>query len=235
MTQTASYLCSFSYPLWLSLSLETHAEALFRMMYTALSLRPYLRPPSGGTEASYWFLALGYFNLVLPSFLPATRDALWLRAKSIGTQTQAVLRSRFLLPRVKIASTQRGARVRGLDPASLVNAGEFGVPPPDARASLLTSSEPAPSAALMGLSLVGNLDKVYDPTKGGYADAIELHTVTTASKLKPGGLLLLAHSFGGRLWLHLCFDSNGFAQGRIEAFWEEMNKVVREYLVEGDE
>jgi hypothetical protein len=130
-------------------------------MYTALSLRPYLRPPLG----------------------------------NIGTQTQAVLRSRFLLPRVKIASNQRGARTRGLDPASLVKAGEFGVPPPDARASLLTSSKPAPSAALMGLSLVGNFDKVYDPAKGGYADAIELHTITTASKLKPGGLLLLAHSF----------------------------------------
>jgi hypothetical protein len=197
-------------------------------MYTALSLRPYLVPPPGGELASYWFLALGYFNLVLPAFLPTSRDAVWLRAKSVGTQTQLVLRSRFLLPRVKIASTQRGAHARGLDASSV------GVPPSNALDSL-APRKPAPSAALMGLSLVGNLDKVYDPVKGGYEDAIELQTVTTASRLKPGGLLLLAHSFGGKLWVHLCYDSNGFSQGRMEAFWEELGKVVREYLVEGDD
>jgi hypothetical protein len=198
------------------------------MMYTAMSLRPYLTPPSGGDLASYWFLALGYFNLVLPAFPPASRDVLWLRAKSVGKQTQTVLRSPFVVPRVKIAAAQRGARARGVDAASV------GVPPSDALAAL--SPRPAaPSAALMGVSLVGNLDKVYDPVAGGYEDAIELQTVTTASRVKAGGLLLLAHSFGGKFWVHLCYDSNGFAEGKMEAFWEELGKVMREYLVEGDD
>jgi hypothetical protein len=197
------------------------------MMYTALSLRPYLKPPPGGDDASYWFLALGYFNVVLPSFLPASRDVLWSRAKSVGRQTQKVLRSPFLIPRVKIASAQRGARARGTDVTSIV-------PPADALKEL-SPRQVAPSAALMGLSLVGNLDKVYDPAKGGYADSIELHSVTTASRLKPGGLLLLAHSFAGQLWVHLCYDSNGFAEGKMEAFWNELGQIVKEYLVDGDD
>jgi hypothetical protein len=35
--------------------------------------------------------------------------------------------------------------------------------------------------------------------------------------------------------VHLCYDSNGFAEGKMEAFWEELGKVMREYLVEGDD
>ncbi|THG97375.1 hypothetical protein EW145_g7627, partial [Phellinidium pouzarii] len=39
------------------------------MMYSALNLRPYLLA-SATADRSYWFTAIGYLNIILPSFLP---------------------------------------------------------------------------------------------------------------------------------------------------------------------
>jgi hypothetical protein len=92
--------------------------------------------------------------------------------------------------------------------------------------ALLT--EPAPSLALMGLSLIGNLDATY--VREEYP-SIELLSVRTASRQKPGGLLLLEHTFGKKLWLQMFWDENGFKEGQIEKFWECLKEAVYEFLI----
>jgi hypothetical protein len=54
--------------------------------------------------------------------------------------------------------------------------------------------------------------------------------VTTASRQKAGGLLLLEHTFGKKLYLHLCWDENGFEEGHVEKFWEGLQEAVEEFL-----
>ncbi|KAJ3934045.1 MAG: hypothetical protein NXY57DRAFT_996212 [Lentinula lateritia] len=248
------------------------------MMYTALNLRPYLTTHPSST---YWFLALTYFNVVLPSFVPGTIAAFWNRARSVKAQTRKVVQSPFLPSRAMTGARTRAARARGTLPTvSTSNAASV----TDTADSLPASINdvqaasgsiklpPAPSAALFGLSLIGNLDNIYtqsasysrkhisstsasaspsydthsspptlplpsiDPGKHQteYIHPIQMitiHTVTTASRQKPGGLLLLEHTFAKKLWLHLCWDVNGFEVGHIERFWECLEDAVGELLI----
>ncbi|KAF5366079.1 hypothetical protein D9757_012389 [Collybiopsis confluens] len=343
------------------------------MMYTALNLRPFLTPHPSPT---YWFVALTYFNIVLPTFVPVTVAAFWNRVRRVKEQTR------------KVVGTMRGAveraeRVRG-------GSGAGGAEEPKSINDLLrrddhdTGTEgtekllpPAPSKALFGLSLIGNLDLIYkqemyglypgnkegeeeegavvelalsssssvsaststppgtgttastttlsslSPSPSVYVSAasfpqpglpyspplpadesfpgsdtaalsttmsiasssslpsistaatspgsntsvtspttsvtfphststststsitsprpsassasvtststtsasshlpkIHIQTVTTASRQKPGGFLLLSHTFNKKMWLHLCWDVNGFEEGHVEKFWE---------------
>ncbi|KAJ3852675.1 hypothetical protein EV368DRAFT_40506 [Lentinula lateritia] len=224
------------------------------MMYTALNLRPFLTPHPSTT---YWFLALTYFNVVLPSFVPGTIAAFWNRAHSVKAQTRKVVQSPFLPSRAMTGARTRAARARGtLSAVSTSNAASV----TDTADSLPASINdvqaaggsikipPAPSAALFGLSLIGNLDNIYtqsasysrkhlSPTSAYASPTIPLssmitiHTVTTASRQKPGGLLLLEHTFAKKLWLHLCWDVNGFEVGHIERFLECLEDAVEELLI----
>ncbi|KAJ3995576.1 hypothetical protein F5050DRAFT_1573289 [Lentinula boryana] len=213
------------------------------MMYTALNLRPYLTPHPSST---YWFLALTYFNVVLPSFVPATIAAFWKRSRSVKAQTRKVVQSPFLPSRAMIGAKKRAARVRSSSsvvdpvlslPASINNVLQV--------TSGTVEFPPAPSAALFGLSLIGNLDNIYTQSTSytreksyntissapNRIQIITIHTVTTASRQKPGGLLLLEHTFAKKLWLHLCWDVNGFEAGHIESFWECLEDAVEELLI----
>jgi len=198
------------------------------MLYTAINLRPHLLPlPATSTpfisasDPTYWFLALTYFTLVLPAFPPASARAFWFRAQSAKAQTHRVVHSRFLVPRALEMADVRAARVRGTPRPSLRMADLLS---PSSSPELLPG--PAPSTALLGLSLIGNLDGTYD--RGAYPSFV-LRGVTTASRQKAGGVLLLVHTFGGRLWVQLFYDENGF--GEMERFWEEVGRGVEEYLV----
>ncbi|GLB39880.1 hypothetical protein LshimejAT787_0703900 [Lyophyllum shimeji] len=220
------------------------------MLYTAINLRPHLRPfhsasasassspaPSSHDQTTYWFLALTYFTLVLPAFPPASPAAFWLRAQSAKAQTHRVVHSRFLVARALEMAAVRAARARG-SPL-----------PTQALSQLLETSQttstktqvrrdPAPSAALLGLSLIGNLDATYD--RAAYP-GFTLHGVTTASRQKAGGALLLVHTFGGRLWVQLFYDENGFGVGvgvgedgqggEMRRFWEEVGRGLEEFLL----
>lgn len=179
-------------------------------MYTAVNLRPHLSPHDSTT---YWYLALTYFNIVLPSFLPSSKVVFWHRARLAKAQTHRTTNSPYLVSRALQMASIRGSRARGLPQPP---------PPPE------TFAPPAPSAALLGLSLIGNLDRTY--TRASYPSYLELHSVTTASRLKAGGMLLLEHTFAGKLWLHLCWDEMGFEEGHVEGFWEELKSAVEEYL-----
>ena len=79
-------------------------------MYSALNLRPYLAPSP--SNPSYWFLAIGYFNVVLPTFLPAdVAQAFWHRARTAKVQSAAAAKSRMLVPRTRCMALERGARL----------------------------------------------------------------------------------------------------------------------------
>lgn len=193
------------------LYLELTFVILIRMMYTAANLRPHISLPD---DFTYWNLALTYFNIVLPAFLPASPAVFWHRARQAKTQTRNTLSSPFLVSRALHMASTRGSRARGIPQA---------LPQP-----VEAIVAPAPSTALLGLSMVGRLDDIYKRKE--YPDSIQLHSVTTASRLKPGGMLLLEHTFGNKLWLHLCWDEMGFQEGQVESFWECLKDAVVEYL-----
>jgi hypothetical protein len=179
-------------------------------MYTAINLRPHLSSHSAST---YWYLPLTYFNIILPSFPPASAAVFWHRARLAKAQTQKAVYSPFLVSRALQMAAARSSRARGI---------------PQPQLPLEAIVPPAPNTALLGLSLIGNLDRVY--TRASYPPSVHLHTVTTASRLKPGGMLLLEHTFGGKLWLHLCWDEMGFEEGQVEGFWEQLKGAVGEFL-----
>ncbi|BGP12548.1 hypothetical protein JCM10213v2_000465 [Rhodosporidiobolus nylandii] len=91
-----------------------------------------------------------------------------------------------------------------------------------------TVRQKASSTALMGLSMLGNLDGMY---KHAEYPGIKLHTLTTGSRQRPGALLLFAYTFAGKLWLSLGYDSHGFESGSIEGWWDELLKGVDEFLL----
>ncbi|KIJ46118.1 hypothetical protein M422DRAFT_29494 [Sphaerobolus stellatus SS14] len=191
------------------------------MLYTAINLRPFLTPPSSvptSIPPTYWFLPLTYYTLSLPSYPPSS-DTIWHRARLAKSQTSRAVKSPFLTGRARIMAAQRnGSDIPSSSPFALAKNATL---PEHSR----SFSEPTPSKALLGVSLIGNLDNTYVRSEYSAASsaqgyAVTLHSVTTASKLKPGGLLLLAHTFGGRLWVQLFWDVNGFQEGVIESWWD---------------
>ncbi|KDR67496.1 hypothetical protein GALMADRAFT_258083 [Galerina marginata CBS 339.88] len=186
------------------------------MMYTAINLRPHL---TGSLHPSntYWFMALTYSNIVLPGFVPGTPQVFWHRARSVKHQLTRVIRSPLLKSRALEMAQMRVARSRGevVDLPTLDNSSELSLPP-------------APSAALLGVSLPGNLDATYD--RSSYP-SFHLHSVTAASRMKAGGLLLIGHTFAKKLCLQLCWDENGFEEGHIERFWRGLQDAVHQSFI----
>lgn len=178
------------------------------MMYTAIDLRSRLQPC---LASSYWFLALTYYNIVLPSFPPANEKVFWHRTRSVKAQTKETLHSRFLLSRAVHMGEVRSCKARGSSPQI-----------PSLRQASLP---PASSSVLLGLSLIGNLDTIYLRSSYPFFDLL---SVSTASRQKAGGLLLLQHTFGGKLWLNLCWDTNGYPEGLMERFWQGLQTAVEE-------
>jgi len=179
------------------------------MIYHAINLRPYLSDP----VPSYWYLALTYFNIVLPSFVPSSHAVFWHRARLVKSQTHHAVYSSFMVSRAVQMASARGSRARGLPQQ-----------PPPVEAIV----PPAPSIALLGLSPIGNLDRTF--VRASYPPSVQLHSMTAASRLKPGGVLLVQYTFGNKLWLQLCWDEMGFEEGHMERFWKELQTAVGEYL-----
>ncbi|KAF8062293.1 hypothetical protein FPV67DRAFT_1563667 [Lyophyllum atratum] len=217
---------------------EARSENREPMLYTAINLRPHLLPfpPSlpppchvlSPSDQTYWFLALTYFTLVLPAFPAASARAFWLRARSAKAQTHRMVHSRLLVPRALEMADLRAARARGTPRPDLTLAD---LSPADSSSPSTPTPPllpgPAPSTALLGLSLIGNLDATYD--RRAYP-AFTLRDVTTASRQKAGGVLLLVHTFGGKLWVQMFYDECGFGE-EMERFWEEVGRGVERYLV----
>ncbi|KZT02437.1 uncharacterized protein LAESUDRAFT_738728 [Laetiporus sulphureus 93-53] len=214
------------------------------MMYSALNLRPYFTKSKSLEEEkekllwdSYWFLAIAYFNVVLPSLLPTGAEAqermFWHRAREAKTQSAKAVKNKMIVSRTREMAKERGVRARAWGREDDEKENGTWVPPPktsdDAPSvkKILPARAPASSAALMGLSLLGNLD-------GMYAHAtfpgIKLHTLTTGSRQRHGAMLLFGYTFAGKLWVSLGYDENGFEEGVVDGFWKELVRCVEEFL-----
>ncbi|KAG2022925.1 hypothetical protein CC2G_000639 [Coprinopsis cinerea AmutBmut pab1-1] len=196
------------------------------MMYSALNLRPYLRA-NENLKSSYWFLAIGYFNVVLPSFLPREGPGeaaiFWHRARSVKLQTSKAAKSPMLASRSQAMAKERGLRSRiwGMQDDGVEC--KLSMPNP----KLFENDTPAPSKALIGLSLLGNLDGTY---KHQSFSPVTLHTLTTGSRQRQGGMLLFGYTFVGKLWLSLGYDVNGFDDEVVQRFWKHLLSSADEFL-----
>ena len=103
-------------------------------------------------------------------------------------------------------------------------------PLPESLLSKDTSPKP-PSKALIGLSLLGNLDAMY--THSAYSP-LTLHTLTTGSRQRAGALLLFGYTFAGRLWVSLGWDGGTFGgEGGSEMQGEGAHGVAQEIVWQG--
>jgi len=196
------------------------------MMYSALNLRPYFNVKPAND--SYWFLAVGYFNVMLPGFLPKEEDLVktfWHRARSAKTQSTRAAKSPMIVSRSQEMASERGKRARMWAKEDDEKENGTWVPPPTP--STLKSSSNVPSTALIGLSLLGNLDGIY---KHGTFPDIQLHTLTTGSRQRQGGMLLFGYTFAGKLWISLGYDENGFEKIVVDSFWENVIACVDKLL-----
>ncbi|OBZ78702.1 hypothetical protein A0H81_01213 [Grifola frondosa] len=183
------------------------------IMYSALNLRPYFTVKRPSPWDSYWFLAIGYFNVILPNFLPSegsAESAFWHRARQAKEQSARAAKHPL----------EDDEREKG----TWVPPAHSSEPPKE---SILPARAKVSTAALIGLSLLGNLDGIY---KHGAFPAIQLHTLTTGSRQRHGAMLLFGYTFKGKLWISLGYDQNGFADGVVEKFWKESLDCVEEFL-----
>lgn len=218
------------------------------LLYSAMSIRSQLKSGQADrqTQKDHYKLAISYYNVILPSFLPSTAsisETFWARCHAIKAQTSSAVKSPFLKYRAILTALERETRSIGFAQederknakANLIGLG-LEIPKlvlkPSAAIEVKEApkevSKAVPNKALMGVSMLGNLDAVYaHKTYQG----IELESLTTGSRQRPGALLLFAYTFAGKLWLSLGFDRNGFEPGSIEAFWSELQLSANELLL----
>ena len=207
-------------------------------MYSALNLRPYLN--QSPADSSYWFLAVGYFNVILPNFfletslsssshLEAVERTFWHRARSAKIQGIAAAKNPMFVSRTLLMAQERGQRARGW--AQEDDEKEKGIVKASVQAPPKTPlfvRQKAPSSALIGLSLLGNLDGIYKHKNFG---DIRLHSLTTGSRQRHGAMLLFSYTFAGRLWVSLGYDENGLEKEIVNGFWEEVLKGLNEFFI----
>lgn len=207
------------------------------MMYSALNLRPFLKAEKALIE-SYWFIAIGYFNVVLPTFLPQSSDiksTFWHRARSAKKQSTDAAKHPLIVSRSIEMARERASRARVWARQDDEAAGVVSPTPTTPPASIgnvpvpecLVPTSKAPSTALLGLSLLGNLDGMY---KHAEFPGIKLHTLTTGSRQRSGGMLMFGYTFVGKLWISLGYDENGFEKEIVDKFWSNMLVAVDELL-----
>ncbi|KAJ7145201.1 hypothetical protein C8R43DRAFT_1013201 [Mycena crocata] len=201
------------------------------MLYSALNLRSVLTNSKPSNE-SYWFLAIGYFNIILPTFIPSNRSEedmekiFWLRAHSAKNQSMRAAKNRLVLSRSYEMACRRGklARLWACEDDKKAY-GACKAPRPPVVPNDVANKPP--SVALMGLSLLGDLDRIYNHP--AFPD-IQLHTLTTGSRQRAGGMLLFGYTFVRKLWISLGYDEAGFDSDTVELFWKNVLITVDTFL-----
>ncbi|KAF8311623.1 hypothetical protein DL93DRAFT_2229554 [Clavulina sp. PMI_390] len=204
------------------------------MIYTALNVRSSLVPTTA--SLSVWFLSLGYFNVIFPSFVGLSPAAtFWTRARSAKAQTARNVRSPMLMSRVREVAQERGVRAKKF---ARMDDEAAGILPPSPMApadktlgnaeDLLPKRISNDRAALMGVSLLGNLDGVYQ--HASYPDLV-LERLNTGSRQRRGGMLMFGYTFAGKLWLSLGWDTLGFQEGVVDEFWRLVVEGADEFLL----
>ncbi|KAH7322044.1 hypothetical protein B0J17DRAFT_723724 [Rhizoctonia solani] len=241
-------LCNFAWARMLAkgaVSTEMGAK-LPTLMYTALNTRPWSDHAS--KDESFFRLNIGYFNVILPSFVPSDRESahktFWHRARLAKAQSTSAVKSPFIIARTQITARRReeqaikwakiddeaAGRRNGLPTPMSTPVEEKQPSLPNVNSPIQTDQptpKPAPSTALMGLSLLGNLDGMYKHAAYG---PIKLTELTTGSRQRVGAMLLFSYTFVGKLWLCFGYDENGFERGVVEEFWKEVLSGVDEIL-----
>lgn len=181
------------------------------MIYSAMSLRPYLSPRAS-LQDSYHFLSIGYFNVVLPAFFPKSGDkeevrrTFWHRAKMAKDQSMRVGKSPLLVSRQNEMARQRVLRARQWAEADDRAATTLSPPPTPLTQPTVLSNETTksvasrllqlqqppknktpvtPSTCLVGVSVLGNLDALYQTKE---YPSIKLHTMSGAPRQRSGGM-----------------------------------------------
>ncbi|KAF8274149.1 hypothetical protein EI94DRAFT_1714831 [Lactarius quietus] len=205
-------------------------EELPMMMYAAMNIRPIFPKP---VHDSYWFLAVGYFNVTLPNFIPSSCEVsktLWHRARKAKEQSARAANNPMIQSRNREMAIKRGKQSRAwAKEDDEKEAGVYVSSVPKTTSDKPPSPPRAPSVALLGLSLLGNLDGMY---KHANFPDIKLHTLTTGSRQRHGGMLLFGYTFAGKLWISLGYDENGFDRGTVDLFWENVHVAIREFLIQ---
>ncbi|KAF8807859.1 hypothetical protein BYT27DRAFT_7189949 [Phlegmacium glaucopus] len=199
------------------------------MMYSALNMRPYLMADKRLND-SYWFIAIGYFNVILPTFLPQSggiTGTFWHRARSAKSQSIKAAKTPMAISRCREMARERGARARvWAQEDDYKLAGIFKKPMMTAVDNQV--KEKVPSNALMGLSLLGNLDATY---KHATFPEIQLHTLTTGSRQRSGGMLLFGYTFVEKLWVSFGYDKNSYQEDVVNTFWTRVTEAIDEFLL----
>ncbi|KAJ7597467.1 hypothetical protein C8J56DRAFT_320793 [Mycena floridula] len=199
------------------------------MFYSAMNLRQYLSPaPMKPLHDSYFHLAIGYFNVILPHFFPSDDVAktFWHRARAAKEQSANAAKNPLIVPRSRVMATERATRAKQWAKEDDLKANGLWKAPPKLPLSHSEQAKP-PSVCLIGLSLLGNLDSIY---KHNSFPIVKLESLTTGSRQRAGGMLLFAYTFVGQLWVSLGYDCNGF-DDEVEKFWGELLKCMDEFLL----
>lgn len=158
---------------------------------------------------SYWFTALGYFNIILPSFLPKPNDLVgcfWHRARSARAQTIVSTNSPLLVPKSLVMSAGRQARAQGQ-----------GQPPSVPR----DHPQPRPEQGSMRHLAFRKLGQDIHPRRvRAERRAPQCHD---SESVASSGIPAL----GAYLpWFHLVWDQKGFGAGTVERFWEVLPEML---------
>ncbi|KAF8327287.1 uncharacterized protein EI90DRAFT_3068577 [Cantharellus anzutake] len=198
------------------------SERMPIMMYTAINLQ------------SNIFLALGYLNVVLPGFLPhlaleqcesdeearkVLERTFWLRVRSVRDQHTKVLSSPLFRERAERAKAW--AVIDDYEEELTTAKAEGG--------SRVAPKQPrVPSVALLGVSLLANLDNLYLPSN---FPALNLFDILNGTRKNTGGILLMGYTFRGRIYSTLGWDSRSFEPGVVEEFFEKFEATLKEFLL----
>ncbi|KAF8304374.1 hypothetical protein DL93DRAFT_423821 [Clavulina sp. PMI_390] len=244
---------------------EKDEEATQMLMYSAINVRPFLPPGEGSSlnnekgndrdrEEDYAFLAIGYFNVMLPGSLnlpssskspeergdahadDAEEAEFWARAKSTKLQAEEAVRHPDLLARTVLTCEERATRAIGFaiqDDGYLIS--ESAEPPAPPPSSSSNNQTPKPrSAALLGLSLLGRLDTQLRTETYPSIRPTLLRTGARKAHGR-GGVLLMSWSFAGVLVVSMCWDDEALEEGVIAEFVEEVREVMGRYVVGADD
>lgn len=173
----------------------------------------------------------------------------WEQARSARRQGEEAIRDPSFLARTVEHGKDRCARAKAfahLDDArlsaassttgpnthSVPSATKSPTPPtsptsPPSKASI-SAPRPPPSAALIGFSLIGNLDPLYAPQR---FPSIQVVQSTSGTRKGPGSILVFSHTLAGRLYITIGWDREGFEPGLMEDFSRGLVEIVKEFAL----
>jgi hypothetical protein len=195
------------------------------LMYTTISLRRYLTPPS--PLESYMSLALDYCNVMLPAFLPADADPykmFWARSRDAQRQMFKHANSPLLLRRAVATGRIRAERAKAW---ARIDDEAAGALPRTARAPPpAPGPKPPPSIALLGVTHIG------DPSATIFRPEAYPLDMDGCARKAPGGMLVVTRTSFGKFRMALMWDAVPFPSGLIEEFWRYVVDGVHEYVLE---